>query len=423
MNFLQMRRILCKLEFILLTKLQFKEYSIKDFFIVLSVILISKSLYYESYGTNILLIGFLSFLMLNTNFKYLKINKMILLYIFGIITLLLINIDTNYSSFLVLINRVLIAILVIYLITFERFSKAFIDIIIVLSVISWFSWLVILLDIPSFLPNFAGIDGRPIRNFIFFGVWEEFINYKTFRNSGLWWEPGAFQVFVNLAFIFSLINKVVTIKKYFVFLITIISITSTTGFLVFLMLSLIYFKKFLNLNKKNLLYLGLFLILSLVSFVYLIPLIYDKFNSDSNSFVSFLSRYYDVLISINMFVDNIFIGYGFGSQIEKAIPYGENLIGYDLYYLATPTGADGITMFISQVGILGFILIIPFLFPKYISHLSVLDKIVISISLFLIFNTENFTFLLIFIVLTFYGLIKNKISLQKEKYETPNNSQ
>ena len=51
MNFLQMRRILCKLEFILLTKLQFKEYSIKDFFIVLSVILISKSLYYESYGT------------------------------------------------------------------------------------------------------------------------------------------------------------------------------------------------------------------------------------------------------------------------------------------------------------------------------------------------------------------------------------
>ena len=80
-------------------------------------------------------------------------------------------------------------------------------------------------------------------------------------------------------------------------------------------------------------------------------------------------------------------------------------------------------MFISQVGILGFILIIPFLFPKYISHLSVLDKIVISISLFLIFNTENFTFLLIFIVLTFYGLIKNKISLRKEKYETPNNPQ
>lgn len=87
-----------------MTKLQFKEYSIKDFFIVLSVILISKSVYYESYGTNILLIWFLSYLLLITNFKYLKINKMILIYTLGIVTLLLINIDTNYRSFFVLIN-------------------------------------------------------------------------------------------------------------------------------------------------------------------------------------------------------------------------------------------------------------------------------------------------------------------------------
>jgi len=407
----------------LLTKLQFKDYSIKDFFIVLSVILISKSVYYESYGTNILLIGFLSFLMLSTNFKYLKINKMILLYIFGIVALLLININANYSSFFVLINRILIAILVVYLIPFKRFSKAFIDIILVLSIISWFSWLVILLDIPSFLPDFSGIDNRPLRNFIFFGVWENFISNETFRNSGLWWESGAFQIFVNLAFIFALINKVMTAKKYFIFLITIISINSTTGFLVFIMLSSIYFKRFFHFNKKDILYLGLFLILLLVSFIYLTPIIYDKFNSDSNSFASFLSRYYDLLISLNMFQDNILIGYGFGSQIEKAIPYGENLIGYNLYHLTPPTGSDGITMFISQIGILGFIFIIPFLFPKYINHLSVLAKIVISISLFLMFNTENFIFMLIFTVLTFYGLITNDISFRKEKHEISNNPQ
>lgn len=399
----------------MLTKLQFKEYSIKDFFIVLSVILISKSLYYESYGTNILLIGFLSFLMLITNFKYLKINKMILLYIFGIVTLLLINIDTNYSSFFVLINRVLIAILVIYLITFEKFSKAFIDIILIISVISWFSWLVILLDIPSFLPNFTGIDGRPLRNFIFFGVWEKFVTYKTFRNSGLWWEPGAFQLFVNLAFIFTLINNTMTMKRYGIFLITIITITSTTGFLVFIILSLIYSKKYFYFIKSVLLYLVIFLILFCVSLVFLIPIIYDKFNSDSSSFISFLSRYYDLLISFNMFIDNIFMGYGFGSQIEKAIPYGENLIEHQLYYLSTPTGADGITMFIAQVGIFGFVLISPFLFPRYSNHLKLSDRLLISLSLFLMFNTENFTFLLIFTLLTFYGLIKNKIYFKENK--------
>lgn len=401
----------------MINKMKIKGYSLKELIIVLCVILLSKSLYYESYGTNILLIVFLFLLMVFTNFINLKINKIVLLYIFGIIILLLINIDTNYKSFLVLINRILIAIIVIHLMTFERFSKAFIDIIILISIVSWFSWLVILLDIPSFLPNFTGIDGRILRNFIFFGVWEEFINYTTFRNSGLWWEPGAFQVFVNLAFIFALTNRIMTIKKYFIFLITIITITSTTGFLVFGLLSLIYFKKYFIFKKKHLIHLCIFLILLIIS----IPIIYDKFNSDSSSFASFLSRYYDLLVSVNMFIDNTFIGYGFANQIEKAIPYGENLVGYDLYYLSPPTGSDGITMFISQVGILGFILIIPFLFPKYIVHLNIFDKILISISLFLMFNTENFTFILIFIVLTFYGLIKDKINFRKEYYETPNN--
>lgn len=406
----------------MINKVQIKDYSLKELIIVLGVILLSKSLYYESYGTNILLIVFLSFLMVFTNFVNLKINKIVLLYIFGMTTLLLINIDTRYSSFLVLINRILIAILVVYLMTFEKFSKAFVNIIILISIISWFSWFVILLDIPSFLPNFSGIDGRSMRNFVFFGVWEGFINYKIFRNSGLWWEPGAFQLFVNLAFIFSLVNDNTTLKKYIVFLITIVTTMSTTGIIVFILLSLIYLKKYFYLKKSDLLLLVTLLLLLFVSIVFLIPVIYDKFNTDSSSFVSFLSRYYDLLVSVNMFIDNIFIGYGFGSQIEKAIPYGENLIGYDLYYMSQPTGADGISMFISQVGILGFLLIIPFLFPRYISHLDLFDKLLFSLSLLLMFNTENFTFILIFIVLTFYGLIKNKIYF-RENHESFNNPQ
>jgi len=398
-----------------ITKPQFQEYSPKEFFIVLSVILLSKSLYYESLGTNILLIIFSSFLMISTNFINLKINKIVLLYIFGMIILVLINVDTNYSSFLVLINRMFIALLLIYLVPFERFSKAFIDIILIISIISWFSWLVILLDIPSFLPNFNGIDGRSLRNFIFFGVWENFIDYKIFRNSGLWWEPGAFQIFVNLAFIFSLVNNTMTMKRYSIFLITIITIVSTTGFIVFLILSLIYFKKYFTLKKNVLLRLIIFLISTVFTMIYMAPMIYDKLDSDSLSFSSFLSRYYDFLISFNMFVDNILIGYGFGSQIEKAVPYGENLIGYYLYDLSKPTGADGITMFIAQVGVFGLILVFPFLFPKYYNHMKLFDKLLISLSLFLMFNTENFTFLLIFTLLTFYGLLKNKFNTKENK--------
>ena len=36
---------------------------------------------------------------------------------------------------------------------------------------------------------------------------ESFPKYGIHKTSGLWWEPGAFQVFVNLALAFSLIKE------------------------------------------------------------------------------------------------------------------------------------------------------------------------------------------------------------------------
>jgi hypothetical protein len=43
-----------------------------------------------------------------------------------------------------------------------------------------------------------------------------------------------------------------------------------------------------------------------------------------------------------------------------------------------------------------------------------IDSLLISLTLFLMFNTQNFTNILIFTVLTFYGLIKNDNSKIKE---------
>ena len=41
---------------------------------------------------------------------------------------------------------------------------------------------------------------------------------------------------------------------------------------------------------------------------------------------SFKSRYHDILIGINMFAENILLGYGYGTQVE-AIPYGKQFLG------------------------------------------------------------------------------------------------
>jgi hypothetical protein len=391
-----------------------KVYSIQELFIILGVILLSKSLYYETYGTNSLLIVFFGLLLLRYNITKIKINKLIILYMTGFLFIIILNKESQYDSILVLVVRFAIALFIIHIFDFQKFSKIFIDIILLISFFSLFTWVIVYFNIHSFLPDFVGIDSRHLRNFIFFGVWENFITYAIFKNSGLWWEPGAFQVFVNLAFIFAIINKSINQKKYIIITITIITIGSTTGFIVFLLLSYIYFKRNITSSNKNriikiILFIFFFILISL----YVSPLIHDKFNSESNSIVSFLSRYYDFIISYNMFTDNILIGYGFGSQIENAIPFGVNLIGHDIYYSnSLPTGADGITMFIAQCGILSFIFLIPFLIPKYYTHLYFLEKLIISLSMLLMFNTENFTFLLLFTVLTFYGVVGNK----KEPY-------
>ena len=158
------------------SKLEIKGYSSKDIFIVLGVILMSKSLYYESYGGNFLLIIFFFLLAFITipNIKNLKTDKAILLYSLGLLSLTLINLEVSYKQWLVLFIRMLIAILVIHLISFDRFSKAFIKIMLVLSIFSWFAWIMIHFNINSPLPPFTSVhyiedvQGRILRNFVFF---------------------------------------------------------------------------------------------------------------------------------------------------------------------------------------------------------------------------------------------------------------
>jgi hypothetical protein len=70
-----------------------------------------------------------------------------------------------------------------------------------------------------------------------------------FGVNGLWWEPGAFALFINLAVIFTIINDELTLKRYILFAIIILFISSTTGSIVFLLLSLILLKKVLV--RKN----------------------------------------------------------------------------------------------------------------------------------------------------------------------------
>ncbi|AXY02111.1 hypothetical protein D1115_14115 [Vibrio alfacsensis] len=128
---------------------------------------------------------------------------------------------------------------------------------------------------------------------------------------------------------------------------------------------------------------------------------------DLENSVSLISRYHDFIISYNMFLEDPIFGYGYGTQIEKAIPFGIELIGYNSYFsLAKPTGADGITMFIAQVGLLGLPFVLLLLFPNYGTiKLSKMGRVAIALAILITFNTQNFTYQLIFNVLIVYSFV------------------
>ncbi|ARD43585.1 hypothetical protein [Colwellia sp. PAMC 21821] len=386
------------------------KYSFKEFFIVLSCIVLSKSLYFETYGNNLLLGAFLAFLAFTVKPSKLKINRNILFYTITFILLIGINVETKVSSSVVLLLRIFIAIYVVHILDFRKFSIVYTKIILFISMISLFSFFIIYLNIPSLLPDFIGTDERPLRNFLFFGVPDNFVKYDIYRNSGLWWEPGAFQLFINIAFMFTLINHMMTKKLYVLFGIAIISTLSTTGVLVYILLSSIYWREVIRNSNNKLLYILVVSLLSVIVVIIAVPFLLIKFGAGNiaEESVSFLSRYYDFIISFNMLKDNLFLGYGYGSQIENAIPYGIQLMGISKYELINPTGSDGLTMFIAQCGIFSLIFLFPFLFPKYGQTQNIINRTLIAISLIIMFNTENFTFLLIFSLLTFYGIIGDK---------------
>lgn len=490
----------------LLKKINFQKHAMKDFFIkctskdfliVLAVILVSKSIYYEALGMNLLLglfflllLPLMPFKSLRKLCKFLIIHKFwilhrfvilysfkslrkihgffihykpVILYSMAFLFLILLNTGAQYSSVLVLVVRILISLFVIHLITFRKFSNMYIDIMTFLSIVSWLSLPVIFFKINSVLPDFIATDFRVLKNYIFFcvqntnleyGIWKGVINLQHFRSSGLWWEPGAFQLFVNTAVIFSLINNRLSLKRYCMFLITIIIIASTTGFIVFALLSIVYFKnnlislgRFVMLLipafiyiavprwgyekfksgslsyssfsdrcnevcicldlKNNLILLGKFMVPLILTYIYIAPQIYRKFKLGSSFYPSFSDRYNDFYISLNMLYENLFLGYGFGSR-------NANDAVQALYKeLDGSAGADGITMMVAQLGIFSMFLLIPFLIPKYYIHLDISSKFLISLSLLLMYNTQNFTFTLIFTLLTFYGIVGDKFSSKK----------
>lgn len=132
----------------------------------------------------------------------------------------------------------------------------------------------LLLTVPSIFavfPTVTNASGLSVNN-LFFAV----VHNSSYFNSnfGIFWEPGAYQTFINLALYFQLfVLKDLNIRRITIFLITIFTTFSTTGYLAALLLFGIYLisnrdktKITIRKRRKLIISITMLLIIGLIAF-------------------------------------------------------------------------------------------------------------------------------------------------------------
>lgn len=227
---------------------------------------------------------------------------------------------------------------------------------------------------PFFREELLGTD---IFKYTFYHSWGWGIG--TTRNSGIFWEPGAFQCFINLALIFELFGERKSKFNIILFIITILTTQSTSGYII-MAINLLYSMLTLKVkfkSKINIILLSIFIV-TVVSYLANSKIITDKFQ-DGNT--SYNLRTNDLIGSINIISKYPLTGVGYVSQLrifEENVNYIEK-------------NSNGLLIFIMEFGLIIFSVYTVFLYygiKNKIIYRSRYDIIFFILMLFIMFNSE-----------------------------------
>lgn len=138
--------------------------------------------------------------------------------------------------------------------------------------------------------------------------------YNPKRNSGPFWEPGAFAIFLMIAIIFQYFkSKNIFVRSNLVFLIALLTTFSTTGYLsFFILIFLVYFLKISSVNSL----ISNFFVLTPITIIFFFAFQYfdflgQKFIQDYNdASYDVGSRFGSALADYKLIIENPVIGYG-----------------------------------------------------------------------------------------------------------------
>lgn len=233
-----------------------------------------------------------------------------------------------------------------------------------------------------------------------------------FRNSGPFWEPGGFAIFLILALLFNLVKtKILYSKKNGLFIIALITTFSTAGYIaLFIVISGYYI-----LNRKASSKLTLFIFLGASISIYTNTSFLEK-KIDHNMYIAdetTSSRFGSAIADYNLFIESPVIGWGRGPM-----RYGGDEV---LFFGQEQHRNNGIFILLATYGILGSFLYY-FLFYKslltintYFKFKKMFAYVMFATILALGFSQNLFLKPFFFSFLFFFLVIKSKKNTKKLK--------
>lgn len=288
---------------------------------VLLIIMLSNTMYFGLINRKKTLIVYviLSLIILLINKKINKKNFIIILSFFSI---MIITIFMNFEIIdkTYFINQIQLLVIVSTTMIFisnqssDEFCQKYTNIMFFLAILS-----LIFCFIANYIPSIShylynnSVYGNRIYKVSPFYTWG-WDNLFS-RNSGPFWEPGAYQGFLNLALLMTIINKnIIKLykQKFIIFLITILTTQSTTGYIVLVIILIVFNREIFQVNiKKD--YISKIIILLFIIIGILIVFksgnITDKFSINNGSKII---RSSDFINSLKMCFSRVIRGFGVG---------------------------------------------------------------------------------------------------------------
>lgn len=339
--------------------------------------------------------------------KFIKFLPILLISEFLYLSSCLINQDTItftgiYMIFIAM--AFLICICIDFSLFFKNFEKIIYFIAIVSIIFEIFSYLAPSIIIQ--LPTYSNIQDV---KFIYIGIWGldlRTLGSSFIRSTSIFWEPGVFSIYLNLALLFCLfIEKKNIAKKIFIYGIALFFTFSTAGYIVYLYL-LMGYVIFGDNYKYRIGFLIMIIVIITLVLVFNSSSIYDIVFSKLNNIKegTTIARLGSFIVSFRLMLKYPIFGVGQGNLVELfkqemiavfGIPSNDYTNGF-LYYYVVYGILFGV---ISTVGL--------FKFSFNFGSNNIIKKLYFLIFFIFLFIAEHLLSSLPFILI-FYGLTFKK---------------